>query len=62
MKKRNLKTHLRFHSELRPFKCPNCSKSYKTKGHLKDHIEIQPNLIKKYFVNFVIKDSEEFLL
>ena len=39
MKKRNLKTHLRFHSELRPFKCPNCSKSYKTKGHLKDHIE-----------------------
>ena len=60
--KGNLKTHLRFHSEIRPYKCPHCNKSYKTNGHLKDHIEILHNLIKKIFVNFVIKNLEEFLL
>ena len=46
---------MRFHSELRPFKCPQCTKCYKTKGHLKDHIEIQHDLIKKYFCKFCNK-------
>ena len=54
--KGNLKTHLRFHSELRPFKC------HKTKGHLKDHIEIQHNLIKNYYCEFCNKRIGRILI
>lgn len=46
---------MRFHSELRPFQCPHCTKTYKTNGHLKDHIEIQHKKIKKYICDICNK-------
>ena len=46
--KGNLKTHIKFHSNSRPFQCKLCYKSYKTNGHLKDHIEIRHKNVKKF--------------
>jgi len=40
---------------LRPFQCSQCTKSYKTNGHLKDHIEIQHKKIKKYICDICNK-------
>lgn len=39
---------MKFHSSDKPFICNICNKAYKTKGHLKDHIEVQHNGYKKY--------------
>ena len=33
---------------LRPFKCSFCDKTYKTNGHLKDHIQVQHIKIRKF--------------
>ena len=46
--KGNLKTHISFHSNTRPFICKICHKTYKTKGHLNDHINVQHYSIRKF--------------
>ena len=37
-----------FHSSERNFKCVHCNKAYKTKHHLKEHVEIFHEKIKRF--------------
>ena len=46
---------MRFHSKQRPFKCEQCEKTYKTNGHLKDHVDIQHLGIKKFKCSYCDK-------
>ena len=34
------------HDSLKKFKCPFCDKSYKSNGHLKEHIDIIHKKVK----------------
>ena len=43
-----MKTHEKKHSNIKPFKCEHCSKSFTEKGHLKCHFNEVHLKLKKF--------------
>ena len=66
--KKNLKKHLKLHSDVRNYICKICNKSYKRSDHLKRHMithEPQPNYyecelcLKRFCLNYHLKSHME---
>ena len=66
--KKNLKKHLKLHSDVRNYICKICNKSYKRSDHLKRHMithEPEPNFyecelcLKRFCLNYHLKSHME---